>query len=167
MPVNILWLILICYGLNGPGIESRWGWDFPHPSRTALGPTQPPIQWVPDRSRGYQAAGSWCWPHIPSSAEVKERVELYLYSSSGPSWTVLGWPLPLPYLIFKMCTYVFSGSITDGLIGSFHWHNPSGRTMALESTQPLTKMSTRTISWGQRRPVRRADNLATFMCRLS
>jgi hypothetical protein len=27
---------------------------------------------------------------LPSSAEVKERVELYLYSPSGPSWPVLG-----------------------------------------------------------------------------
>jgi hypothetical protein len=26
----------------------------------------------------------------PSSAEVKERLELYLYSPSGPSWPVLG-----------------------------------------------------------------------------
>jgi len=39
--------------------------------------------------------------------------------------------------------------------------------MALGSTQPLVKMSTRNISWGQRRPVREADNLTTFMCRLS
>jgi len=31
-----------------------------------------------------------------SRAEVKERVELYVYSPSGPSWTVLGRPLPLP-----------------------------------------------------------------------
>ena len=28
-------------------------------------------------------------PH-PSSTEVKERIELYLYSLSGPSWRVLG-----------------------------------------------------------------------------
>jgi hypothetical protein len=28
-------------------------------------------------------------PH-PSSADVKERVELYLYSTSGPSWPVIG-----------------------------------------------------------------------------
>jgi len=31
----------------------------------------------------------------PSSTEVKERVELYLYSPSRPSWLVLEWTLPL------------------------------------------------------------------------
>jgi hypothetical protein len=40
------------YGLDGLGIESRWGRDFSHTSRPALGPTQPPVQWVPDFSRG-------------------------------------------------------------------------------------------------------------------
>ena len=40
------------YGLDGPGIESRWGRDFPHLCRQALGSTQPPVQWVLDLSRG-------------------------------------------------------------------------------------------------------------------
>jgi hypothetical protein len=31
------------YGLDGPGIESRWGLDFLHLFRPALGPTQPPV----------------------------------------------------------------------------------------------------------------------------
>jgi hypothetical protein len=39
--------------------------------------------------------------------------------------------------------------------------------MALGSTQPLTEMSTRNISWGETRPVLTADSLTTFMCRLS
>ena len=41
-----------------------------------------------------------------------------------------------------------AGSIPDSVIGIFHWHNPSDRTMALGSTQPLTEMSTRKIYWG-------------------
>jgi hypothetical protein len=44
---------------------------------------------------GGKAVGAWRWPPTPSSAEVKGRVKLYLYSPSGPLWTVLGWTLPL------------------------------------------------------------------------
>ena len=32
-----------------------------------------------------------------------------------------------------------AGSIPHGVNGIFHWHNPSGRTTALGSTQPLKR----------------------------
>ena len=41
-----------------------------------------------------------------------------------------------------------AGSIPAGVTEIFHLHNPSDRTMVLGSTQPLTEMSTRSISWG-------------------
>jgi hypothetical protein len=44
-----------------------------------------------------------------------------------------------------------AGSIPDGVMECFIDINPSDRTMALGSmgsTQPLTEMSTRSISWG-------------------
>ena len=72
------------YGLEVPGIRSRWGRDFPHPSRQVLGSTQLPIQFVPGLYPGGKEVGAWCWPPTPSNAEVKERVELCLSSLSGP-----------------------------------------------------------------------------------
>ena len=52
------------YGLDGPGIESRWRGDFPHLSRPALGPTQPPVKWIPGLSRGVKSGrGMTLTPH--------------------------------------------------------------------------------------------------------
>jgi hypothetical protein len=42
----------------------------------------------------------------------------------------------------------FNNVVECHVTGIFHWHNRSGRTMALGSTQPLTEMSTRNLSWG-------------------
>jgi hypothetical protein len=51
-------------------------------SRTALGPTQPPIQWVPGiLSLGVKQPGSEADHSPPSSSEVKN---VYSYTSTPP-----------------------------------------------------------------------------------
>jgi hypothetical protein len=45
-PGSVVGIIATGYGLDTLGIESWWGQDFLHLSRPALGPTQPPVQWV-------------------------------------------------------------------------------------------------------------------------
>jgi hypothetical protein len=72
------------------GINSRRGMGiflFTIASRTALGPTQPPIQWVPGAfSMRVKRPGREADHSPPSSAKAKERMELYLQSPNTPSW---------------------------------------------------------------------------------
>jgi hypothetical protein len=79
--------IATLYELEGPGIESRWKRDFPHISIPALGPTQPPAQWIPCLFSGGKATGRDVDHLAPPSAEVKERVELHLLLR----WTFMAW----------------------------------------------------------------------------
>jgi hypothetical protein len=98
--------IATCYGLDGPGIESRWGRDFPHPSRPAVGPHSLLYNGYLVFPRG-KADGAWRWPPTPSSAEVKERVELYFtplpLDLRGLFWGVLY--LYLTFSILEIRTY--------------------------------------------------------------
>jgi len=70
--------------LDGLGIESWWGARF-----------STPIQTSPEARPASYTMGTWSFPglkrpgcgvdHPPLyNAEVKERIELYLYSTSGP-----------------------------------------------------------------------------------
>jgi hypothetical protein len=72
------------------GFDSRRGLGiflFTTASRTALGPTQPPIQWVPGAlSLEVKRPGREA-DHSPlSRAEVKECVDLYLHTPATPPW---------------------------------------------------------------------------------
>ena len=69
----------LSYGLDGP-VSNPGGDEIFHPSRPALGHTQPPVQWIPGLSRRQRQPGRGADPPPPSSAEILERVELYLYS---------------------------------------------------------------------------------------
>ena len=73
------------YGLDGPGIESRWGARFSAPVQTGHG-THPASYTMGIGSfPGVRLPGRGVDNPSTSSAEVKERVELYLYSPSGSS----------------------------------------------------------------------------------
>jgi len=78
------------YGLEGPGMESRQGTRFSASVQTGL-EFHPTSYTVGTGSfPGVKRPG--CGADLPpiSSAEVKERVELYLYFPFGPSWPVPG-----------------------------------------------------------------------------
>jgi len=47
------------YGLDGPR-SNPGGDEIFRPSRQALGPTEPPVKWVPGLSREQSAAGACC-----------------------------------------------------------------------------------------------------------
>jgi hypothetical protein len=104
---NVITVINIAMGLravdNSVGIALGYGLDdwsstvlfpkgleiflFTTMFRTALGPIQPPIQWVSRAlSLGAKRPGREVEHSLPSITEVKECVELYVYSPNTPSW---------------------------------------------------------------------------------
>jgi len=77
------------YELDGPGIESRWGANFPAPVQTGPGAYAAsctmdagPFPGIKLPERGVEHAPVY-------SAKVKKRVELYLHFPSGTSWRIL------------------------------------------------------------------------------
>jgi hypothetical protein len=67
------------------GFDSRWGLGiflFSTASGTALGPTQPPIQWIPGiLSLGIKQSGREADHSPPSSAKIKN---VWSYTSTNP-----------------------------------------------------------------------------------
>ena len=61
------------YGLDGPGIESRWGRDFPRLSRPALGPPSLLYNGYRVFSVGKERPGREADPSSPPSAVVMKE----------------------------------------------------------------------------------------------
>jgi len=76
------------YGLDGLGIEYRWGVRFSVSIQTGPGTHPASYTMGTGSSSGVKRAGHGIDHPPPSSIKVKERVELYLYSPFGPSWLV-------------------------------------------------------------------------------
>jgi hypothetical protein len=71
------------------------GRDFPHLSRPAPGPTQPPVQWVSGTSRGLRRPGRDADHTPPSSAAFKKELNYSSTHPKGPPGPVTGFPLPV------------------------------------------------------------------------
>ena len=90
------------YGLDGPGIESRWGARFSAPVQTGPGAYPASYTMGTGSFPGVKRPGRGADHPPTSSAEVEGRVELYICSPFGSSWPVLGWPLPLHFMINQL-----------------------------------------------------------------
>ena len=98
------------YGLDGPGIEFRWGRDFSQPPIPALGPK--PIQWVPGIDPGGKLSGRGVTHPPPSSSKVKERVEVCSYfplGLYGLFWDKLYLYLYIFFLLITVLPECFKG----------------------------------------------------------
>ena len=85
----------------------------------------------------------WCCFVDTSSVEPVRQCSLtFIY--------LLWWHDDTGHAVAQLVRYKPEGRVFDSQL--CHWDysltNPSSRTMALGSTQPLTKMNTRNISWG-------------------
>jgi len=78
------------YGLDGPGIESWLGVRFSAPIQTGPGAYPASFTMGTGSFLGVKQPGCGVDHPPPSSAKVKDRVQLYLYSLYGPSLPVLG-----------------------------------------------------------------------------
>ena len=83
-------VIMARYRLDSPGIVSRWGARFSAPIQTVPGAHPASYTMGTGSFSGEKQPGRGVDHPPPSSAEVKEKVDLYLYSPSGASRPVLG-----------------------------------------------------------------------------
>jgi hypothetical protein len=95
--------------------------------------------------------------------EILERLELEVLWSGFKEWRLQNHEIERDIICWNITTqghamaywlrhctiyWEVAGSIPDGVTGCFHLQNPSVRTIALGSTQPLFEMSSSSIPWG-------------------
>jgi hypothetical protein len=107
---RVCWLQRVFYRYNGDRITVRARFSAPvqtgpgaHPTTYAMGTGSFP---------GIKRPGRGIDHPPPPSTQVKERVELYLYSKSGPSWPVIGWTV----LITMTTTTTTTANRTDQFV---------------------------------------------------
>ena len=143
-PVNRYYSVRLCrkkflgyFNKRGPGKISRYsdsllagrsGDRIPVGARFSA-----PVQTGPGAHPASYTMGTGSFPEVkrpghgvdhplPLKERVKERVGIYLYSPSGPSWSVLGRTLPLPLPLLKRQYRLIQSHV---LHGKLHTHTDS------------------------------------------
>ena len=141
---------VLSYSRNSPHFMEPEG-SLPHSQVPATCPYPEPHRCSPfphivlpeDPSEYYPPIYIWVFQMVSfSQVSPQNRIRILLSTLHNGGRAVAQW------LRHYATNRNVVGPVPDGIIGIFQWHNPSGRTMALGSTQPLTEMSTRSISWG-------------------
>jgi hypothetical protein len=103
------------------------------------------------------------WRVCDCSVRHRRKVQITLHFSVLPCCGVLNdldgsyihirkyveWGTQRSWFRFYATNRKVTGSIPNDIIESFSWPNSFSRTMALESTQPVTEMSTRSLPGGK------------------
>jgi hypothetical protein len=145
--------------------------DFPllHSFRTGPGPTRPPVQWGPRAvspgvTRPGREAMNWAFKCANLSARTRASILFFQCTVSIPSTLTTFWCGYMKrsgHAVTWLRHYTISREVADSIpyevIGFINWLNPSSRTMALGSTQPLTEMRTTYLSGGKGRAACKAD----------
>jgi hypothetical protein len=107
--------------------------------------------------------------YSPQHPVLKYPRSTFLPQCQGPSFTPIqnykggGGTRKRSCLRHYATSRKVAGSIPDKVNGIFNWPDPTSRKMALGSTRPIIKTSTRNLPGGKGRPARKADNL-TAIC---
>ena len=126
------------YRLDNPRFDSWQGQEIllSKMSRSALGHTQPSIQWVPCHLHQVPAFKSVVLCVVPRYAFMTCTGTEISFLSESRRW------------LRHCATSPKATSLIPNVItGIIHWHNLSGWTVALGLTQPLTEVSIRNIYW--------------------
>ena len=104
--------IATCYSVDGSVIESQWGARFSTPVQTGPGAHPASCKVVTGSFLGIKRQGHGGDHPPPSNAEVKERVELYIYSPSRPDlYLLIMWVqitpsmMPQSYKMSSICAW--------------------------------------------------------------